>query len=106
MAKLIAVAVIVVVLGLGAAVTYIHRGAVARLEAENLVIANKVQRESTEQVLELAESERQKRDTRIVELEAAISALPRDNSGAGQSCPTSCTLVWDGPNPPVLRHKQ
>ena len=102
-AKLIAAAVIVVVLGLGSGVTYLHRGAVARIEAENLLTANRVQRDSTAQVLELAATERQARDARIADLEAAVSALPSDNSGAGKACPSACTLVWTEPQTPVLR---
>ena len=102
--RLIPIAVIVVVLGLAGAVNFIHRGATAKLEAENLLIAGKVQRESTEEVLKLAENARQERDERIVELEAAVGALPQDNTGAGQPCPSACSLVWKvTPVTPVLR---
>ena len=101
--RLVAVAVIAVVLGLGAAVSYIHRGAVARLEAENLIVANRVQRESTAEVLKLSENARQERDDRIVALEAELALLPTDRAGEGRACPSACKLVRTASDTPVFR---
>ena len=95
MVQLISAAVIALVVGLGAAVSFIHKGAVARLEADRLMTANRVQKSSVERVQELSASALLERDERIEKLQFDLSTLPVDTAGQGTTCPAACSLIWE-----------
>ena len=88
------IALVVLPIFLMVGVWYVDRGAVSRLEAGRLAHAGKVQRVSTEAVLERSAEENEALRERNLELQARIDRIPDAEPDAG-ICKPGCKVQWE-----------
>ena len=79
---------------LGAAVAYIDRNAVARVEGKRVIESLARKAENARTAREVAEATAAKGAARATALEAKLAALPPPPAPLGKFCRPGCTIRW------------
>ena len=83
-----------ILLVLGAAVLYIDRSAVARVEGARVLKALANQKQNAETIAEVAALKQLAADERAQDLQARLDALPPPAPSTGEFCTAGCKPKW------------
>ena len=83
-----------ILLALGAAVLYIDRNAVARVEGARVLQALATQKHNAATVADVTAEKQRAADDRAEDMQARLDSLPPPAPATGEFCPAGCRPKW------------